>query len=82
MTKKLNIALIGCGGWGKNIARNLHQIGALACIYDSDQNLSKKLNQDFKLHDYTINDIFRNENIQARKLEAMSRDHSFRCFMS
>ena len=43
MTKKLNIALIGCGGWGKNIARNLHQIGALACIYDSDQNLSKKL---------------------------------------
>ena len=26
--------------------------------------------------------IFRNENIQARKLEAMSRDHSFRCFMS
>ena len=75
MTKKLNIALIGCGGWGKNIARNLHQIGALACIYDSDQNLSKKLNQDFKLHDYTINDIFRNENIQALVIASTAKTH-------
>ena len=75
MTKKLNIALIGCGSWGKNIARNLHQIGALACIYDSDQNLSKKLNQDFKLHDYTINDIFRNENIQALVIASSAKTH-------
>ena len=75
MTKKLNIALIGCGSWGKNIARNLHQIGALACIYDSDQNLSKKLNQDFKLHDYTINDIFKNENIQALVIASSAKTH-------
>ena len=75
MTKKLNIALIGCGSWGKNIARNLHQIGALACIYDSDHNLSKKLNQDFKLHNYTINDIFKNENIQALVIASTAKTH-------
>ena len=75
MTKKLNIALIGCGGWGKNIARNLHQIGALACIYDSDHNLSKKLNQDFKLHNYTIKDIFKNENIQALVIASTAKTH-------
>ncbi len=75
MTKKLNIALIGCGSWGKNIARNLHQIGALACIYDSDQNLLKKLNQDFKLNNYTINDIFRNENIQALVIASSAKTH-------
>jgi predicted dehydrogenase len=28
------IALIGCGGWGKNLARNLHELGALAIIVD------------------------------------------------
>lgn len=28
------IALAGCGGWGKNLARNLKQIGALAVIVD------------------------------------------------
>ena len=75
MTKKPNIALIGCGSWGKNIARNLHQIGALACIYDSDHNLSKKLNQDFKLHNYTINDIFKNENIQALVIASTAKTH-------
>ena len=31
MTK---IALLGCGGWGKNLARNLHEIGALSLIVD------------------------------------------------
>ena len=75
MTKTLNIALIGCGSWGKNIARNLHQTGKLACIYDADHNLSKKLNQNFKLHDYTINDIFRNENIQALVIASSAKTH-------
>ena len=75
MTKKLNIALIGCGNWGKNIARNLHQIGTLACIYDADHNLSKKLNKDFKLHNYTINDILQNENIQALVIASAAKTH-------
>ena len=75
MTKKLNIALIGCGSWGKNIARNLHQIGTLACIYDADRNLSKKLNQDFKLDNYTINDIFKNENIHALVIASTAKTH-------
>jgi UDP-2-acetamido-3-amino-2,3-dideoxy-glucuronate N-acetyltransferase len=28
------IALVGCGGWGKNLARNLKQISSLAAIVD------------------------------------------------
>ena len=42
MIRELNIALVGCGNWGKNIARNLHQMGFLACIYDSKSNLHLK----------------------------------------
>ena len=75
MTKKLNIALIGCGGWGNNIAINLHQIGALACIYDADQNLSRKLNQNFKSYNYTIDDIFKNKNIQALVIASTAKTH-------
>ena len=41
MIRELNIALIGCGNWGKNLARNLHQMGSLACIYDTNFKLSK-----------------------------------------
>lgn len=31
-----SVALIGCGQWGKNIARNLAQLGALRVICDAD----------------------------------------------
>jgi len=32
MTK---VGLVGVGYWGKNLARNFHQLGALHCVYDS-----------------------------------------------
>ena len=75
MTKKLNIALIGCGRWGKNIARNLHQLGSLACIYDKDQKLTRKLNKEFRLPSYTINDIFKDQNIQALIIASTANTH-------
>ena len=75
MTEKLNIALIGCGSWGKNIARNLHQIGTLACIYDTDQNLLQKLNQNFNLPTYSINEIFKNKKIQALVISSSAKTH-------
>lgn len=31
-----NIAVIGTGGWGRNVARNLHQLSALSAIADPD----------------------------------------------
>jgi UDP-2-acetamido-3-amino-2,3-dideoxy-glucuronate N-acetyltransferase len=30
------VALIGCGQWGKNLARNLHRLGALAAVCDAN----------------------------------------------
>ena len=33
----IKIGLIGCGGWGKNIARNLKNLGALAAIADPSE---------------------------------------------
>lgn len=29
-----NVALLGCGYWGKNLARNLHELGALKMVCD------------------------------------------------
>ncbi len=33
----VRVGLIGCGGWGKNIARNLAELGALAAIADPSE---------------------------------------------
>ena len=65
MKRKLNIALIGCGNWGKNIARNLHQMGYLACIYDSKSNLSEELSYEYMLPTFELDKIFENQNINA-----------------
>ena len=35
MSSMKNLALIGAGYWGKNLARNFHQIGSLALVCDS-----------------------------------------------
>lgn len=32
----MRIGLIGCGRWGQNIVRNLHDMGVLVAIYDQD----------------------------------------------
>ena len=34
MSKLPHIALLGCGYWGKNLARNLHELGALQLVCD------------------------------------------------
>ncbi len=65
MNKKLNIALVGSGNWGKNIARNLHEMGYLACIYDSNEKLSEKLSDDYNLPTFELNKIIEDKNINA-----------------
>ena len=65
MNKKLNIALVGSGNWGKNIARNLHEMGCLACIYDLNEKLSEKLSDDYNLPTFELNKIFEDKNINA-----------------
>ena len=38
-----NIAVVGCGYWGKNLARNFAELGALHTICDSDPKVLSKL---------------------------------------
>jgi UDP-N-acetylglucosamine 3-dehydrogenase len=40
---KFKLAVVGVGGWGKNHARVLHEIGALAAVCDSDIVRSKEI---------------------------------------
>ena len=75
MNKKNNIALIGCGIWGKNIARNLSHMGALACIYDHDQTISKKITNELNLPHFTFGEILSNKNIEAVIIASNAETH-------
>ena len=65
MVEELNIALIGCGNWGKNIARNLYEMGYLACVYDTNTKLSEKLSYEYSLPTFGLHKIFKDQNINA-----------------
>ncbi len=52
MTREKNVVLIGAGRWGKNLARNLHQMGVLHTICDMNEALLdefQKLYPDVKM---------------------------------
>lgn len=34
---KVGVGLVGCGYWGKNLARNLHHLGELSAVCDADR---------------------------------------------
>ena len=51
--KARQIAVVGVGGWGKNHARVLHDLGALAAICDSDESRSIELARLYDTNHYS-----------------------------
>jgi UDP-N-acetylglucosamine 3-dehydrogenase len=63
----LRLAIIGVGGWGKNHARILHDLGVLIAICDMNQNLSKEIANKYNVRSYhSIDEMLYNE----KKLDA------------
>ena len=50
--RDLKIAVIGVGGWGKNHARVLHDLGVLSAICDADPGRSKKMADMYSISAY------------------------------
>ena len=44
-TGSAQVAVIGCGYWGKNLVRNFYELGALAALCDSESSLEAKFRQ-------------------------------------
>ena len=43
------VAVIGAGYWGKNLVRNFHQLGALACVCDARHDVLGAEAADYKV---------------------------------
>ena len=64
---KLNLAIVGVGGWGKNHARVLHDFGTLVAICETDLQRGKELADKYGTTLYSsIDDMLNSE----RKLDA------------
>lgn len=75
MNKKIKIALIGCGQWGKNIARNLLEMKALMCVYDPESNQAKDFTLKNNLPDFSLNEIYSNKNIDGVVIATSAHTH-------
>ena len=72
---KINIGLIGLGNWGKNIARNLQELGALSKIFDINLNENNLNNFESSLICKNIDEIIKDQKIHAVIISSPAKTH-------
>jgi UDP-2-acetamido-3-amino-2,3-dideoxy-glucuronate N-acetyltransferase len=75
MTK---VAVVGCGYWGKNLARNFYQLKSLAAICDASEEILTKQSEKYPDIILTTNftEILNNKDIKALSI-AVPAEHHF-----
>lgn len=58
---KLNIAVIGCGYWGKNLVRNIDQLGVLKYICDVNFAGAHQMAKDYGIEPKSYDDILKSD---------------------
>ena len=72
------IALVGCGYWGKNLCRNFHALGALSTVIDATENgqaTAHSIAPDIQVTD-GLDDVLRNDQIQGIALATPAETHA------
>ena len=72
------IALVGCGYWGKNLCRNFHSLGALAAVVDATENgqaTARSLASNAIISD-NFDDILGDDQIQGIALATQAETHA------
>lgn len=60
-----NIAVVGCGHWGKNLVRNFSELGSLAAVCDPDTATAMRLASQFNSRNLTFNQILLDPEIEG-----------------
>lgn len=69
------VAVIGCGLWGKNLVRNFAELGALAALCDPDHPKAKSLASEYKVPSLSEEEIFNNPQIDAVVVSSLAPLH-------
>jgi UDP-2-acetamido-3-amino-2,3-dideoxy-glucuronate N-acetyltransferase len=72
-----NIAVIGCGYWGKNLVRNFWELKALRTIFDVDEKKTKELRSLYpEVHvAHRLPEIFQEESIDGIAVATPAESH-------
>ena len=71
-----NIAVVGCGHWGKNLIRNFSELGVLYAVCDENKELADKFADLYKVDNLNFNEIINNESIKGVVIAAPAVLHA------
>ena len=60
-----NIAVIGCGHWGKNLVRNFAELGALAAVCDPNESLAEMYASEYTVENLSFNAVINQTDIEG-----------------
>lgn len=71
-----NVAVIGCGYWGKNLVRNFHELGALHTVCDVNEQVIKGMHDKYGIRTTAcVDDVFSNPEIEGVAIAVPAVDH-------
>jgi UDP-2-acetamido-3-amino-2,3-dideoxy-glucuronate N-acetyltransferase len=73
---KKNIAVVGCGIWGKNLVRNFSELGALYSICDLNTEIANKYANQYNVKNSTFTEIINDPNVKGVVLTVPAQLHS------
>lgn len=74
-----NIAVVGCGYWGKNIVRNMSEIGGLYAVSDNNPDLLAKTAAQYDVKALSFDDVLADKNIAGIAIAAPAELHYKLC---
>ena len=73
---KKNIAVVGCGHWGKNLVRNFAELGALAAVCDPNAKLAQSYAEQYNVGNFSFATILANPFIEGVVLAVPASLHA------
>ena len=70
-----NIALIGCGMWGRNIARNLAGLGVLSCVHDAIEERGQSFGSQFDVENRSLASLLEDSQINGIMIASNASTH-------
>ncbi len=65
MSYEKNISVVGCGHWGKNLVRNISELGALHSISDYSDDLANAFSEQYDVPALKWDEIIESEEVRA-----------------
>jgi predicted dehydrogenase len=62
---KKNIAVIGCGYWGKNLIRNFYELGSLRFICDPDKDLAQHFSKKYNVDNLSYSSLLADPKVEG-----------------